>query len=358
MKFGVYIVRALSILVFLGFLFISGDLRNLYAGKISVLPELANPYKLKIDDHQLYISEGAGISIYSLKDFHLIKRFGNRGEGPGEFKVNPNTNMGSVQFDIYPDFIVVYSIGRISYFTKHGEFIKEVHNSALSGYYKLLEISNKRQYVGLSTVLKNKTYYSTVNIYDSGLKKAKELYRERFWLSKGKNIDLFDALRGVVFDVSNQMVFIEKEKTSILIFNQKGELINTFTPPIKPLEITPERKSELINAFENTSQFKSFYNRIKYQLKIPGCYPLIRYFQVSGQKLYVLTWKKHREKVACFVYDLKEGGEVDKIYLPLKEINKILLYPYTIDKGRLYQLIENERTGSWELYVGDLENID
>ena len=60
------------------------------------------------------------IYIYSLKDHTLIKKFGGRGEGPMEFMGN-NINLLP-----YPDHIIVNSQGKITYWTKAGEFVKEV----------------------------------------------------------------------------------------------------------------------------------------------------------------------------------------------------------------------------------------
>jgi hypothetical protein len=65
---------------------------------------------------------GAAISIYSLKDFKLIKKLRKEGEGPQEFK----TFLGfGLTVDIYPGHILVNSIDKISYFSRKGEFIKE-----------------------------------------------------------------------------------------------------------------------------------------------------------------------------------------------------------------------------------------
>jgi hypothetical protein len=46
---------------------------------------------------------------------------------------------------------------------------------------------------------------------------------------------------------------------------------------------------------------------------------------------------------------------VKKIYLPLKEKNVYQLFPFDIKDGKLYQLIENEDTEEYELFVTEIQ---
>jgi hypothetical protein len=51
-----------------------------FAGRVIPLPGLLKPQRIYIDQEQCFITEGATISIYSLKDFKLQKKFGKRGD--------------------------------------------------------------------------------------------------------------------------------------------------------------------------------------------------------------------------------------------------------------------------------------
>lgn len=44
-----------------------------------------------------------------------------------------------------------------------------------------------------------------------------------------------------------------------------------------------------------------------------------------------------------------------KIYLPLKEKSVNKLFPFDIKDGKLYQLIENEDTEEYELFVTEIQ---
>ncbi len=57
-----------------------------YTEKISILKELLQPDGMAIGNGRIYVTEKTSIYIYSLKDFNLIKKFGEKGEGPNEFR--------------------------------------------------------------------------------------------------------------------------------------------------------------------------------------------------------------------------------------------------------------------------------
>jgi len=326
----------------------------LYPKKIATLSEIVNPYKMIIDNNRLYVSEGASIFIFSLPDGRLIKKFGQQGEGPGEFKVNPNANLGSLQFDVFPEYIVIYSIGRISFFKKQGEFLKEMKFTSTSGYFRPLVSSDDNSYVGLSTEVDNKIYYTTINICDKNLNKKKELYREKFWFTPGKSINIFYALRGVSFDVSDKLIFVEKEKETILIFDHRGRSLGAFTPPCQPSSFTSQDKKQFVGLIENSTQFKAFshfYEKYKPYIKFPANFPNLRFILAADQKIYAITWQKDQEEnTQGFVYDI-ENEKDTKVLFPLREMNAIVIYPFTIDDGKLYQLVENDKKGDWELFM-------
>ncbi|HLP44706.1 MAG TPA: hypothetical protein VK469_02100, partial [Candidatus Kapabacteria bacterium] len=64
--------------------------------------------------------------------------------------------------------------------------------------------------------------------------------------------------------------------------------------------------------------------------------------------------KKEAEKSEFYIFDIK-GTFLKKIMLPLKEKDERLWYPYTIGNGKLYQLVEDEDTETWELHVTDIK---
>ncbi len=94
-----------------------------FAQKVVPLPDILNPEHMKVDKNHIYITEGEKIFIYSRNELKLKHKFGKKGEGPGSFRVYP---IMGVRITVQPECLMVKSIGRISYFTLDGKYIKEV----------------------------------------------------------------------------------------------------------------------------------------------------------------------------------------------------------------------------------------
>jgi hypothetical protein len=317
----------------------------LFPEKVAALEGIANPYLMDADDGQLYVTDGASVRIYSLRDFTLQKTVGRKGEGPGEFRVNPTTNMGSVILFVYPDYLVVNSLGKVSFFTKQGELIKEMRSISPNGCFQ--PIGSK--FVGYRFLSDNGINKLTINILDSELKQIKELYREPEWIIPGEKIKFF-GIRSAFFFVSQDKIFIENQKREILILDENGRKTGTIIPDIQPLEVTETDKKRFHDCFKAIPQFRAFYETIKKDLVFPVYFPKIRFFIIADQKLYVLSWRTKEEKSECLIYDLN-GKFLQKTYLPLVENNALLHYPFAINGNKIYQLIENETTNKWELHA-------
>ena len=144
--------KFMLVLVFISMLFT----KPVLAVKIVPLPQLQKPNALAVDDNQLYIADGTSIYIYSLKDFSLKKKFGRDGEGPKEFKRKIYV------IDIQHDYIVVNSLGKISYFAKDGKFIKEMRTPPQHIRFRPLG----EKFTGVGTFVEDQVMYQGINIYD------------------------------------------------------------------------------------------------------------------------------------------------------------------------------------------------
>ena len=133
--------------------------------KVVSLDQLNSPFYLRVDHRQLYVSDGPTLSIFDLKEFKRLKKFGRQGEGPGEFMVSPTQNLGSFLFDILDNHIIVQTIGKISYFTINGKFVKEIRTSRFG----LKPIGE--DFVGFgSDGDAEGTPFLTINLYDKKVK--------------------------------------------------------------------------------------------------------------------------------------------------------------------------------------------
>lgn len=316
----------------------------IYAKNAATLIGLEKPFFLEVDGDRMFITDGPIIYIYSLTDFTLLKKFGKEGEGPGEFKISPLTNNFSVHICLQPGQILVNSMGRISYFTRDGKYLKEIQTGAQLGVYQPLG----NDFVGAGMAQEDKTNYITVNIYDASFKKKVELYRTEMVFQMGKDIDPF-AITSIVPHVYDNKVFI-KDKGDIHVFDSSGKKQYSITYQYDKIKVTKPDRENVHSWYKANPMTKDFYPIIKERLKFPDYFPDIRFYTVANQKVYVLTYKKSDGKSEFVIFDVK-GKFLKKIMLPFGERDKFFFSPYIIKKDTLYQLIENDEIEEWELHI-------
>jgi hypothetical protein len=338
-------------MILIGIVLIS---RGLYSTKKVPLDLDGRAAWIQVDDTQFYIAEGAFIHIYSLKDYSFQKKFGGRGEGPGEFKTMTSQNLGSVLLNIYQDYLIINSIGKISFFTKKGKLVKEIPTS-ING--RFLPLNGG--FVGYGFVLaKNRDVNVTINIFDSKVRLIKEIHRETSWMSGSgdglrKEYDMFYFNSSIVH-VADSKIFLDNDKQDIVVFDKNGNKLYFFSPNVEPLKLTGKDKQEFKNSLKLQPVTRTLYELIKNRLKFPDFFPKIRSFWVENQKIYVLSWKKKDNKSELYIYDLK-GNPIKKTYVSLVEQDIMLPYPTAIRNEKLYQVVENEETDEWELQVSELK---
>ncbi len=327
-------IKVITISLFL-FLCVS----DLFPVKVGVLEEIGRPDMLDIDGNRLYITEGASIYIYSQKDLKLIKKFGKAGEGPGEFVVNR-----FIRLNIRPNDLQVISVGKLSYFTKNGDFIKETRTNALNQGFQ--PIGDK--FAAMSVTRENNRTYSTLNIYDSNLKKLGEIHRWTHFLQGDKMLVFPDP---PVFSTYDNKIFVARGRDFIIdAYDLSGKKLFSITYDYKKRKVTSEDKKMYHQNFSTDRHFKQYYPRIKNNMQFPDYFPALEEFMASDNKLYVWTHNKEQGKTEFLVFDL-EGKLLKKVYLPFFKRNFLTYFPMTIRNNTLYQLIDNPDTETWELHA-------
>jgi hypothetical protein len=324
-----------------------------YAKKVGTLTEVINPYAIEVDGGKLFIVEGPVIYIYSLNDLKLEKKFGRRGEGPEEFMITPQINMGNVMLDIYPEYLLVNSLRRISYFSKDGTYQKEIRANSLWGAYKPLG----KQFVGFgSTFMEEGIRYIAIKLYDSSIKKGTVFFKHKVFINP--NIEVLPFLiHGPAFYTCDNKMYIEKDKKVVLVYDQEGKNIASLdiNQNYEKEKVTKEYKTRYLDYFKTEPALKELYEMIKRDIKFPKYFPGINFFNFADRKLYIIRWTGTKDKRKFAVFDL-EGKFLKKALVPFYMKDTILPYAYAIGNGILYQLVENEDTdGKWDLYAADIK---
>lgn len=317
------------------------------AVEVIPLPDLINPDGIQVDGHQLYITEQQSIYIYSLKNFSLTKKFGKSGEGPQEFKVSHYSD-GRIYIHVERGILMVNSLKKISFFTKNGDYIKEIRTTSGA---RFKPVGNG--YAGYGNVMENKIMYRTVNLYDGDLKKIKELYREEVG-GMGKEINAVTLLKPLLFHVTDDKLFIAGKNGIIYVFDSNGRHLYSISREYKPIPFTGEHRRKFILDFKTHPRFNSLYEVVEKQLTYPVYFPLTRDFHAVDQKVYVRTYGEEKGKSEFFIFTTA-GKLLKRVMLQVKEKDALESYPYAIRNGKLYQLVENEDLEEWELHVESIE---
>ena len=315
------------------------------------LAEINKPGNIVVDGGQILITEFPIVYVYSQKDFSLITKFGKRGEGPREF-----SQYIRIQKDPKnPDKIVVGSHMKISYYTRDGKFISEKRpkGAGLANVYKPFG-EKFVSYSGYQDKEK-KINYSTVELYDSEMKKIKQVYKEPQFFQQGRKLNPLRTW-GAWFRLYKNQIFITGEREGyVLIFDHNGDIKKELKCGLKKLKVRDSDIKRYHEYFRTDPQTKNFYEAVKAQFQFPSTFPVIRGMDVVDEKLYVNGYPGSDGKTEFEVYDLKWKLLKGNIYLQIPEATARDLYPYTIKDGKLYQLVDDVDEEVWELHVHDLK---
>lgn len=339
-------MKKLILLLFLMFLILSGFV---FPEKVALLDELVNPGAIVVEKNRVFITEGASIFIYSLDpgDVSLQKKFGKAGEGPGEFIVIPTINRGCVTIDVQPEYILVSSMGKVSLFSRDGNLLKEYRVNTIMGWYAGME----DRIAGLEAAQDNSGSFLKLYIYDPDFKEKKEIFKIKIW-KQGKKFNPIMASRFPLVYACGDKIFIDgyinEGSGKIHVFKKTGEKSHAIVPGFERLKVTGDDIKKVLNWYKTNPRIREAYDFLKNLFLFPDYFPEIRWYTVSDQKIYILTYKKRDGESEFLIFDLS-GKLIKKVFLPLAELDDIQFCPYTIYRGVLYQLLENENE-AWELH--------
>ena len=323
------------------------------AQNVITLPEINKPRTIQIFDNQIFITENVKISIYSAKTQKLIRSFGKRGEGPGEFKIMDNAEAGlGVQISIKSDFILANSIGKITYFDRNGKYVKEVNTHRSRGPYGSNFIPVGKNFVAYDFVYEGQTGYVTISLFGPDLSKIKDLYKHPFFVQRGKKTNP-EIWRPTVYYVSGNQIFLDLQNGAIEIYNSQANNERSIKPQYPLVKESAGRVKAYLDFLKSDPRFRDQFHLIKDSLEFPRYLPLIRFFNLDKNYIYVLTNEQKEGKNRIYILDYN-GKIIRSIWTPLQNKSPIEPYPYVICNETIYQIVENPDTDEWELHIRKL----
>ncbi len=318
------------------------------AKKVATFPELLTPFDILVDNDRFFINESATIYSFSLKDYSLIRKFGKKGEGPGEFKLDDDN---TVFISLLPNSLMINSVGRISYFSKDGAFIKEMPNHS-GRWLKPLE----DHFVGMRIWYdKENTRFRTVCIFDPQLKRLKDIYTEVHGIQpRKKTIDAVSWPSSWNYLTYGDKVYIMGKAKELYVYNKKGDKISTFQLDYQQIKVTSAKKEDYITFYKKIDPYwRARWERLKNWFIFPDYFPVARYFNIKDDRIYIMTYKEEQNKKEFLILDMK-GKLLKKVLLPVASWDIMGVLPFDFKGDKLYQLVENQDTETWELHVNPI----
>lgn len=345
--------------IILSILFVSLFLPGaVFAVKVVDFPDLNRPTFCKLDGDDLIVLDGVSFYIYSIKTFKLKAKFGERGEGPGEFKFRP-------RIWIETDHFRVYDGQKNIWFSRKGEYIKE---KMITGWFEPKPIKDNILSLKLRFTKETRRWDMFVYLLNSKFEEIKLLYSVIVDAVITFDDDPRDKEIRILRHPFGHMIYDDK---IFIVDTRKGFFIDVFdhngsrlysidkNKEIEKVKVIEPYKKKVLDTFRVTH--KHYWERYnKSSFTFDKYFPPIREFRFDDKKIYIITYKVKDDKNEIIILDLK-GNILDKIFVSL---NSLRIYkdtgepdPYTIHKGILYQLIENDEEETWELYKTDLASV-
>lgn len=317
--------------------------------KLATLHDLFRPKAIKVDKTQMYITEEASVFIYSLEDFRLKKKFGKKGQGPQEF-LEWSMREG-ITVSIRSDYIIVGSRGKVSFFSLDGNYIREI-KSKFGRKIKPFE----KQFVGSERYYgKDQTLLNIICIYDAEFKKSTEIYKTESYIQLRRRKGFLFFSKPFEYYPCEDKIFVIAENIFLIdVFDRNGEKIFSIKSEYERSKVAETHKKDALDYFKTGYLSRDNYEWYKRNIRFPDYFPAIRSLNIANKKIYARTYKKVDGKTECFIFNTK-GKLLRKVFLPIQEKDCWDSYPFTINNGKLYQLIENPETENYELHVTEIE---
>lgn len=306
------------------------------AEKLAEFREVLNPIALYIDNQHIFFREQFSVHIYNRATYEYIGKFGNHGEGPGEFRLF----MG-VTF--MPNKIILQDNKKMCIFSTTGKMIAEMIKS--TKFSTILPLANTYLEI-IETNLPKKKPETFFNILDSNMKNPVKIYNsipihiEADDETKQKR-DILPFPHCLNYQVSNEKIIIGDSSKGFcfFIFNFNGKLINKVVLNQSPIRIDNATKAKLTNPSNHSPLFRKSINLLKQEY-----YPAFRSFIVKNDVIYAITDERIDNQYTVVLLHT-DGKKLRKTRIPSQPII------YDFYDNIFFYLMENEKNDTIELHA-------
>ncbi len=311
----------------------------LLSKKITELLEVFKPGSIHILGKNMYIADGFSIQVYSLPDMKLVKKFLDKGEGPGQVKFHPSIS-------IVNDKIVVNSAYKLLIFSPMGDLLSEKNIKYENTY--ISPVGN--HFIGSEIILdfRKFNHVQYINLYDKDFKAISQLFKGSigelvpFYSGDPSMKQKMEMVRDTV------MPFVYKDKIFIAdtskgfffsVFDSSGKKLYDIDVPYEKHKVTESYKKKALEDFKDApGQFEFIFK---------DYFPAFKHVRFADDKVYLSSYPWRDDRCDITIIDLK-GKIIKKAAASIHETSL-----FTVDKDCLYYLVENADE-EWELHMEQL----
>jgi len=291
------------------------------------------------DDNYLYVHDRKNKRYYIYdNNGKFIKGFGKKGEGPGEIKW-----IQQAQFFLKNNKILVADMDKISYFSKHGNFIKSIKNNHMQ--MRPVLFLDENTFISAPLLQLNiEKKGSKIIKYNLKTKKIREiakfpLFKGGVARKKGNVIAL--AIGGLtpmmIIGYHNNMLYYGMNNSyTIHISNMQGKKIYTFSLDRKAQAITD---ADIRNKFKETRIPDDMLDMIVESM--PRKLTYFSKIEVHNNLIYVFrSYLERKNQQQIDIFSLK-GDYLYRAFIKVDKGLTIDANPFIKD-GYLYLVLEDE----------------
>ncbi len=317
--------------------------------KLSVLAELTNPAMIEIDGEELYVLDDVEVYVYSLQDYGFLRKFGKRGEGPGELLPPPDMPL---MMQVRKEDVILYSFNKMIYFSKAGKMIKEQRIPFIA--FRIIPFGKNYAVIKFARSNQGESQVGVL-LFDAEVKELKKLYETELLndFRKGK---IAFPLVNVHIQCSEHQLFVLDQKLEFEIqrFDLEGNQLTPIKHPYQKIKVTEAYKKEGWEWLNIQPAFKTAPDAVKNMIYFTEYLPVIRNILVIDKKIYVHTYKTKEKLSEFFILDLN-GSVLKTVFLPAakweRQVRPTQAVTYAFKDNKYYYLEENMDEEEWELHM-------
>ncbi|UCH98522.1 MAG: 6-bladed beta-propeller [Candidatus Aminicenantes bacterium] len=318
-----------------------------FPGKLSVLAELSNPGVIEIDGDELFVLDDVQVYVYSLQDYRFLRKFGKKGEGPGELLPAPDL---PITMQVGKEYVLLNSFNKMIYFTKTGKMIKEKRIPFI-----VFQVIPFGKNYAVTKFIRTNEGGSQVSllIFSAEFKELKNLYETTLLNDQGKGRIAFPLTSVYIQCLDNQLFLVDQQKEfEIQRFDLEGNRLTPIKKSYQKIKVTEAYKKESWEWIKLQPAYKNAPDIVKKMLYFLEYLPVTKNFLAKNNKIYLQTYKTKDSLYEFFILDIN-GNVLKTVFLPGAKKESIRPNPavtYAFQDNKYYYLEENLDEEEWELH--------